>query len=162
MEYQIIDNLLPANIFNNIKTQIMSDEFPFYYNDGITDKSGTQTDDFYFTHTMYNNNKPQSNFLTLVDPILNKINMRSLLRVKCNLYPNVGKSVKHPLHMDYNFEHKTAIFYLNTNNGATYFSDGSKVDAVQNRLVLFNGLTFHCSSLCTDKKIRVNININYL
>lgn len=140
----------------------MSNEFPFYYNDGITDKSGKKTDDFYFTHTLYNNNKPQSNFLHLVDPILNKLNMRSLLRVKCNLYPNVGKNIKHPLHLDYNFEHKAAIFYLNTNNGPTYFSDGSHVDAVQNRLVLFDGLVFHSSSLCTDKKIRVNININYL
>ena len=57
---------------------------------------------------------------------------------------------------------KTCVFYLNTNDGYTMFKDGTKVESVENRLVLFDSQTQHCGTSCTDKRKRVVLNINYV
>ena len=56
----------------------------------------------------------------------------------------------------------TSILYLNTNNGYTEFEDGTKVESVANRFISFPIETKHRGTSCTDKKIRVVINFNYL
>ena len=86
---------------------------------------------------------------------------RSVIRVKCNLYPATFKIREHENHTDYDFSHKAAIFYLNTCDGYTKLEDGTKVDSVENRLLLFDAGNPHCSSTCTNKKARFNINFNY-
>ena len=57
---------------------------------------------------------------------------------------------------------KTAIFYINTNNGYTLFKDGTKVDSVQNTMLIFDGSLDHCGVSCTDQKRRIVLNINYV
>ena len=56
---------------------------------------------------------------------------------------------------------KTAIFYINTNNGYTLFEDGTKVESVENRICIFPYYMKHTGTTCTDKNQRVVININY-
>ena len=55
-----------------------------------------------------------------------------------------------------------AIFYVNTNNGLTVLDNGTEVESVSNRLLLFNGASMDHSTSCTDKKRRVNINFNFM
>ena len=40
--------------------------------------------------------------------------------------------------------------------------DGTKVESIQNRLLLFAPSKTHNSTSCTDAKVRVNINFNYI
>ena len=56
----------------------------------------------------------------------------------------------------------TSIFYLNTNNGYTYFEDGSKVKSIANRFVIFPCYMSHGGASCTDNDNRVVLNINYI
>ena len=56
----------------------------------------------------------------------------------------------------------TAIYYVNTNNGYTYFEDGQKVESVENRLVIMPSNLPHAGATCTDELRRVVINFNYL
>jgi Rps23 Pro-64 3,4-dihydroxylase Tpa1-like proline 4-hydroxylase len=63
---------------------------------------------------------------------------------------------------DTEFNNTTAIFYLNNNNGYTIFEDGSKVDSVENRLVVFNSNVMHSGVSQTDSKVRCVINLNYI
>ena len=51
---------------------------------------------------------------------------------------------------------------MNTNNGYTKFEDGTKVESVANRLVTFPASMMHTGTSCTDKKIRIVINFNYM
>ena len=62
---------------------------------------------------------------------------------------------------DYNFDHKGALFSLNTCDGHTNV-DGTKVDSVKNRMLFFNPQVIHNSTNCTDEQFRCNININYM
>ena len=87
---------------------------------------------------------------------------KSLIRIKANAYPKNGnKIIKHRPHIDNSFEHKGAIFYLNTNNGKTILKDGTEIDSIANRMLLFDSSKSHSSTNCTDAKMRFNININY-
>ena len=87
--------------------------------------------------------------------------MKSIMRAKANLYPNCGELVEHDMHTDYNFEHQAAIFYVNTNNGYTKLKDGTKIESIANRVLIFKGNDLHCSTTCTDQQARININFNY-
>ena len=58
---------------------------------------------------------------------------------------------------------KTAIFYVNSNNGYTIFKESKKkVRSVENRLVIFPSELEHCGGSCTDNKQRVVINFNFI
>jgi hypothetical protein len=102
-----------------------------------------------------------SDFFKEVYPILEKIQPKDIIRVKGNLYPQSSQPVNDPYHVDYTFAHRGAIYYLNTNNGPTIFKDGTKVEAVENRIMFFDPTIEHASVRCTDAKIRLNINFNY-
>ena len=51
---------------------------------------------------------------------------------------------------------------MNTNNGYTTFKDGTKVDSVANRMIIFDSELDHTGTTCTDQKSRVIINFNFL
>ena len=69
------------------------------------------------------------------------------------------------------------LLYLNTCNGYTrlanndwkpedgqgeeVFSEGNKVMSVRNRLLLHDGSIPHCSTTCTDQRMRILIAFNY-
>ena len=57
---------------------------------------------------------------------------------------------------------KTAILYMNTNDGYTEFESGEIVESVANRVVIFSGTKMHRGTTCTDAKRRVVMNINYI
>ena len=56
---------------------------------------------------------------------------------------------------------KTAILYLNANNGGTKFKTGDFVQSKPNRLSLFPNDMLHAGVWCTDKKLRFIVNFNY-
>lgn len=63
---------------------------------------------------------------------------------------------------DDNPDWKTAIFYINTNNGYTKFNIKKKiVKSKANRLVKFPAKIKHTGTTCTDKDERIVLNINY-
>jgi len=82
------------------------------------------------------------------------------MRIKGNLYPSTETIVHHMDHIDYEFPHRGAIFYINTNNGLTVI-DGKEVESIENRLLLFDPAIPHHSTTCTNDKCRVNVNFNF-
>ncbi len=162
MQYEVIDNYLPQEEFEVIRNTMMGQNFPWFYSSYVTFEGKVNDDNsMYFTHTFYRDSSVNSNFFELVLPLTSKLNAKAIMRVKGNMYPNVGSSLNNEPHVDYDFEHKGAIFYINTNNGPTTLEDGTKIDSVANRILLFDPSKEHYSTHCTDEKVRVNININY-
>ena len=83
------------------------------------------------------------------------------LRIKANLYPSSETLHEHKMHVDFDYSHCTALFSLNTCDGYTKLKDGTKINSVANRILLFDASEEHCSTTTTDTFARVNININY-
>jgi hypothetical protein len=161
MQYEVIDNYLPQEEFKKIRDVMMSADFPWYYNPTVTFLGKHVDRTMYFTHSFYRDGLVNSNFFDLVLPLTSKLNAKAMIRVKANIYPNIGETMENLRHRDYDFEHKGAIYYINTNNGPTVLEDGTKIDAVENRILFFDAFKEHNSTHCTDQKVRVNININY-
>lgn len=158
--YNIYDNFLPVKDLINLQTYMFGENFSWYLTDGIS-YDNEQGKNFYFTHVFYINDNKNSDFYYLVQPIVEKLKVKALMRIKGNMYVNNNKFTVHTKHVDYDFEHKGAIFYVNNNNGYTTLEDGTKINSVANRLLTFNPGKLHSSSNCTDSGARVTINFNF-
>ena len=126
------------------------------------------SDGFAGTHFFFYMGQPASaseinigNRFSIVQPVLEVLQPKSLIRVKANFYPQTYSLIEHQQHWDCPFPHKGAIFCLNTCNGFTRFEDQTTVGSVENRLILFDTSKLHNSTTCTDEKGRFNIAFNY-
>jgi len=162
MTYEIIDNALSQEEFENIKNFMLNSGFSWNLTPVVTnDKENLQaTASYYFTHEFWSgfNTEPQAQVFA---PLLNIMECKAIMRIKGNLYPSTETIIHHDNHRDYEFPHKGAIFYLNTNNGLTVLEDGTEVQSIENRLLLFDPSKPHRSTTCSDDKCRVNVNFNF-
>jgi len=159
---QVIKNFLDKSLHTQIKDTISGSNFPFYYINNVTSPND-KIDDFYFTHNFFDNNNQSSTYFNeILLPILYRIKFKTLIRAKCNLYTRKEKPIQHSFHTDYDYPHKTLLYSINTNNGYTMFKSGEKIQSIENQLIMFDGLLEHCSVSQTDKKTRLNINVNIL
>lgn len=162
MKYKIIDNFLDKENFNNIKNLLMGFDFPWYYQPDITNKGKKSLNNsFYFFHLFYQDLTIGSNLYHQMIPLLKNLKVKSLIRLKANFYPNQNKFIEHEFHKDYDYTHKGCLFYINSNNGFTILKDGTKIESVENRALIFDPSMIHKSTNCTDERSRINININY-
>ena len=164
---EVIDDFLDSSQFESIYDFIMGDQFPWYFNPAVDyspddERYNDDVDNYQFIHNFYHIvRQTGSDFFPILAPIIQKINCNKLHRVKSNLNPRTHKHIKRNFHTDTRYKHKTSILYINTNNGWTDFEDGSKVNSVANRMVIFDSLIRHTGVTCTDEKVRVLINFNY-
>ena len=158
---KVIDNFLPPAELIKLQDTFNSGSMDWYYIKDINMNVSKDSLGVYFVHIAYKEGRA-SRFMHVFSPILMRLNIKSLTRIKVNLYPRTPKLEVHAAHVDYNHPHTGAIFYLNTNNGKTILEDGTKIDSVANRVLLFDPSKKHSSTSTTDNKVRVNININYV
>lgn len=161
---EIIDNFLDKESFDAIKNTLLGREalFPWYFNLVVATDNDTSIDNFQFTHVFYNNLKPNSQYNSILTPLIDKLEIRSLIRIKANLVTKTEKIIEHGFHTDNPYpDSKTSVFYVNTNNGYTKFDNGSIVNSIENRIATFNSTLSHTGSSCTDSQARVVINLNY-
>ena len=167
---EVIDEFLDSSQFKSLYDFMMGDEIPWYFNSYVDYATGDyrfidDPDNYQFVHNFYTIGKESHSYLLpTLAPIIEKINCKKLLRVKSNLNPRTSNHIKRNFHIDSDRtwnKHKTSILYINTNNGWTEFEDGSKVNSVSNRMVIFDSPIKHAGITCTDEKSRVLINFNY-
>ena len=170
-KYEIIDNFLSQEEHQHIENIMIGPDgrFPWYLNDyKSSDNDLMQKDSLYnfqFTHVFHIFNNITSEWYSQIAfPIVKKIQVAALLRIKANLNPITNEILKFGWHVDFpaDYGHKTAIYYVNSNNGKTIFKNGLEVDSVANRLVVFDPTMMHTATSCTNKKVRCVINFNYI
>ena len=164
----VFNNFLDKELFGSLKTQIFNNQFPWYFNNFISDKDDDEH--FYFEHWFYNNDSIQSEFIKeLLEPVLEKLGWNKLYRAKLNLFTKEKKCIVHGKHIDItnktdsgetNYVPDVAILYMNSNDGGTWTEDGI-IDSVENRLLIMSGDVEHASITHTDEKVRILYNINY-
>ena len=155
---EIIKNFIPDIDFKNLKKILTSNSFFYNFNNAVSDKNDNEH--FYFVHELYCNHQPSSNFFNLILPLINKLDVKALIRAKVNLFPRTEKLIKYGEHVDWSFSHKGAILYINNCDGGTCIGD-KFIPSVENQVLLFDPSIKHRSTNCTDEKCRINININY-
>ena len=164
--HTVQDNFLEVEKFNSIQEYLIGPELPWFCQEVIAHKNEIVKDG-YFIHTFFLNQPDYtrgtySNQYNIFEPLLEKMNVDVLIRLRANNYPRTQKMVQHSFHKDYPFPHKTAIFGINTNNGCTLIEKKKKIKSKANRIIFLDGETQHCSTTCTDVSNRINVIINYV
>lgn len=167
MSIEIIDNYLSQEDHNKIiGTFLRANAIPWLLSDIVQeDKWNVKLDKKYnyqFCYILYLNHV-YNQHIDLIEPILKKLNPLALIRIKTNLNPWAKEIVEHCMHIDdFSPKAKSAIYYVNTNNGYTVFDTGEKVKSVANRLVIFDSNRLHTGTTCTDEMFRCVINFVYV
>ena len=164
--FEIIDNALNINDFQNLKDEILSHDVDWHLNAGIVRSETANLDDLQFVHMVYHQQQPMSPLIKELGPLATAINAKINLRIKINMTAKSVTPYRSGFHVDMmgieDLPHKTAVFYLNDNNGYTEFENGERVYSKANRAVIFDGQTRHSGVSCTDAKYRCVINWNFL
>jgi hypothetical protein len=164
MNYEVIDDFLSIEDFSLIKNTMFDTSFPWFYYKTKTFKDEKETPyNFQFVHNFYANYGATSNFIELLSPLITKINPIAIAKIKANMTMKTEKIIEYGYHTDYetNNNLKTAVFYLNNNDGYTKFKGGPSIDSIENRLLIFDSQLSHTGTSCTDQRFRSVINFNF-
>ena len=122
---------------------------------------------YYGNHCFYNNDmwepalgNGQTPLAKIFKPVFDLTDKKSLIRIKCNWFPSTREVFEHTSHCDYEYPHIGALLSLNTCDGFTKVADGTKIESVENRLLIFEPHKEHCSTTTTNEVGRYNINFN--
>ena len=156
---QIIDNFLPEEEFKSIQSFIMGGEFRWFYCEG---RSIMDDGLYHMTHMFFQpdvgSNSEHLHFWT---NFMNKVGAKNCTRIKANLTFNTPTIEPAIFHYDYP-DMKTAIFYINTNDGYTEFESGVRVGSVANRACIFDSTLKHRGVGHTSPDHhRIVVNFNY-
>lgn len=154
----IKDNFLSEEHFLNIKNLFLSANFPWYYTEPDTAyRDGINQ----FCHVFFYQETLRSEFFPILNPILSQFTIHNLFRVKANLNPKTRQLEKGTLHTDTNVDCNTMLYYVNTNDGYTFFENGDIIESIENRLVIFPSHFRHAGTSCTNENARCVINFNF-
>ena len=186
---KIIDNLLPNDIFGRISSMIMQHDgyrcldYTVYKNesDGSIDQFGeynpnsnTKKYEVLFTTDIYNTSHNAEVTYDLYHYLRDEfkelyrcLNVKKMILMRANCTIATTENYRSSFHVDINkspYEGigKTAILYLNTNNGGTQIKNDAFVRSIANSAVIFTNTTEHAGVWATDKKLRFVLNLNYL
>ena len=160
MSLKIIDNFLDEEYFKSLNKIFLFNKFPWYFEKG---KVFADDDTFHFAHKFYDNNKSNSKHFEILFKIFEKLDVKCLVRCKLKMTTKEDEIFNYGFHTDVDYDDKkckTAILYLNTNNGKTIF-ENKEVNSVANRIVIFPSTMKHTATSTTNKPYRVVLNINY-
>ena len=156
---KVINNFLDFKKFNDIKNIMFSQDFPWTYNEYCVDPPAPRVDQF--THVFFWNNVARKTY-DLVLPIVDKLNPKSIGKIKANLNLKTQKILETGMHTDTNDERFTsAVFFLNDNDGYCKVGD-KKILSKENSIVIFKSNILHTGTTCTNKNRRILINFVYI
>ena len=172
MDLKIIDNFLTDNDFNLLVSNTVGrndgHQVQFRVVSNVENFGAIEENwSWYMINMLYSTDTPQNEICgkiyEMFVPKFKKLaNFKTMIRIKMNAYPYTNVVKEHKEHIDFNYEHIGAVFSLNTCDGYTKFSDGTKVESVANRIVFFDASKKHQSTTTSNAKLRYNINFNFL
>ena len=173
MDLKVIDNFLSDDEFNLLVSNTIG------RNDGQqvqfrvvsnVENYGAEIEEYwswYMVNMIYLNDSPQNEicgkiYEMFIPKFKQLVNFKTLIRIKMNAYPYTNVVKEHKGHIDFEYEHVGAVFSLNTCDGYTKFSDGTKSESIANRIVFFDASKKHSSTTTSNAKLRYNINFNFI
>ena len=162
---RIVDDFLDSDSHLRIKESLEYKDF-WTYDPYIAGSMSDQIKDGQLCHDFFSE-MYRSPHIEVLFPIIGRIKPMAIWRIKANLQLHGGEEAyKSNWHYDFTGDGypvenmETAIYYVNSNNGYTEFTD-CKVDSVANRMVFFPSNTKHRGVNASNVKARYVINFNY-
>ena len=156
---EVHDNFLLEDEFSSLKELLIGPWFPWFYNNYAVQMGDGHPK---YKHEVYHaKSNPSSGYLSNFYPCLNKLGAKVLYRILVNSMPSSVECINTGYHTDGFPCNKTAILYINTNDGWTEFKNHGKVDCVANRMVVFDSTFEHAAVTSTNVDRRLVVNFNY-
>tara|TARA_R100001443_G_scaffold19382_1_gene30894 strand:+ start:433 stop:939 length:507 start_codon:yes stop_codon:yes gene_type:complete len=168
MNYELIEDVLNTDTYEELNNKFNGSFFPWFYNDSTIPSADNN---FMFTHHIYRNGQISSEYFNDILPVLFEVGITTgkskLLRVKANLYTNQNKKIYHATHTDFPDLEKyyTAVYnFTDCNGGTVLFINDEEVviPSIKNSLLVFDGNITHQGFTQTDKNNRVLLNIDFM
>lgn len=182
---EVIDDIIPTSLQQQIEDVILSDNFPWFYNEGTLPGFKSLNDTPQFTHTVcYEGEIFSRKMFDLIGPIFENIqgffNWEVLVIGKAKFNLLIKRSEKlhlHPAHVDTDFSNcKSFIYYVHNTDGDTFFYDktfngnlhlenqgGNNIlktlTPKRGSVVVFDSNLYHCSSLPILNERRSVLNV---
>jgi hypothetical protein len=193
----IIDDFINKTYQDAILSRVTENKFPWYFNPNMvtpefhTSDSDKEYNHSGFNHFCYEDRAVVSNIFEFLHPMIlqiqdNKMFPYNILeRVRFNLTQKYTGSARdyHLPHIDSDYEHYNAIYYVNDADGDTFifnetnetydrnvdvetmlgydFTIKEKISPKKGRLLFFPGHYYHASSFCTKSPYRIILNMNF-
>lgn len=162
---------LPQCMEDQLEEICLSTQFPWYFIKETTwlENGVGNYDSTSFSHVLVMDYQPVSLQYDLFESALRCIAavaeqpFNDIYRARLGLlYPD-GKQHHNP-HVDFEFPHTTALYYVNDADGCTHFFKDSMViqrhQPAKGRMIVFDGLQLHASA-SPSKGVRVALNVNF-
>lgn len=166
-----ISNPLPVCMEDQLEQICSSTQFPWYFIKETTwlEEGVGNYDSSSFSHVLVMDYVPVSNHYDLFESAFRciaevaKQPFSDIYRARLGLlYPD-GKQHHNP-HVDFEFPHTTALYYINDSDGSTHFFDGENIIHRQppekGRMITFDGQEVHASA-SPSKGVRIALNVNF-
>ena len=162
---------LPQPVVDQLDEICTSTTFPWYFLKDTTflDEPSKYNNQTSFSHVLMMDYEVVSHEYPYFESALKIISEQAgqpftdIYRARLGLlYPD-GKA-HHTPHVDFEFPHTVALYYVNDCDGDTHFFENSmtinKATPSKGRMIVFDGLRKHASSSPT-KGVRIALNVNY-
>ena len=160
---KVVDNFLPKKDHERV-VFLLQNVFPWFYNDVVVSPLDHQDPNKWQMVSPIWAEGGFHNEICLTPEIADifapRLKVQSWVRIKANFSPKNVDIIEQDLHRDGSFGDYTAVYYINSCNGYTYFEDGYKVKSVANRIVIFPRDTKHSGTTSSDSYRQV-INFNW-
>lgn len=188
---KVIDNFLPKNLQEELKTTCLGTAFPWYYIQDVTRSIFIEGDYAQpgFHHTPFAEYTPQSHYFDyfkflsyFIEDQIGYQDPLHLFRIRAGL--NVATAYNNrDFDQEYNFPHIdhnsefvkcktfTCLYYVTDSDGDTFVFDQTqeskeytvkkRVTPKQGRLFIFDGEQYHASSSPVKSSSRVVLTLNY-
>ena len=157
---KIIDNFLSEEEFESIQSYMMGGEFNWFYSEG---RSYGDDGSYQMLHMFYQADVgSNSKHLPMWNIFMKNVEAKECKRIKANLTFRTPTIEPASWHIDYDDDGKTAVFYINTNDGYTEFESGVRVSSVANRACIFDSNLKHRGTTHAEgDQQRIVVNFNY-
>lgn len=176
MNVEVIDGFLSEeDNYSLLKVMMENNKFSWRPSRCLTERDYDEDPRFnlQFTHIFYTNGSYHtsdefySEHYDYVKPIVDKLDIDILVKIKANLTVNRGRREDQGFHMDMPValtgKGKTAIYYVNGTNGGTRLDQGEFIEGVSNRLVILpNNIRHTAVSHDSNSPMRLVLNINWI
>ena len=163
---EIIDNFLPDATHQKFFNLIKSTHFPWFLSKVIdyAKNDCDELDNYQFSYVFCSERSGQfssGKYFQAIFPFFEKIKPKKVFIIKANLTLRTNQIIEHGMHIDHPLKSKTAVYYVNSNDGYTKFETGEIVESVANRIVIFDSDVKHTGTTCTNALGRFVVNLNY-
>jgi len=177
---KIIDDVMPVVMQDQLHNICTSEDFSwgfledctFNNKQDLTQMNKPRYPALY--HIALMDGKPRNNTATLMYSMLlcmsdkAGLNPNHLYRARFGMYlPIRNPPLHNNIHTDTKEPHTVCLYYVNDADGDTFFFDKSgqiveRISPKKGRMVVFDGVTLHASSMPVESSHRISLNLTYI